>query len=85
MRWVIIGFAFNSLALAGCAVTSDRQSLGYGDYVAYNCEQLGEEALRLMRIAANKNEHLLDDDRARRDTAMQQLSAVKRAGREKRC
>ena len=85
MRCVIVGFAVSLLALTGCAVTTDRQSLGYGDYVGYNCEQLGQEALRLMRIAANRNEHLLDDDRMRRDTAMQQLSAVKRAGREKRC
>ena len=71
--------------LAGCAVSTDRQSLGYGDYVGYTCDQLGQEALRLMRIAASRNEHLIADDRARRDTAMRQLATVKRASSDKGC
>jgi hypothetical protein len=71
--------------LAGCAVSTDRQSLGYGDYVGYTCDQLGQEALRLMRIAASRSEHLIADDRARRDTAMRQLATVKRASSDKAC
>lgn len=74
-----------ALALAGCAGYTDRQSLGYGDYVGYTCEQLGQEALRLMRIAANRSEHLIADDRARRDAAMRQLATVKQAVHDKRC
>lgn len=80
---------FASLAaawlLTGCAAITDRQSLGYGDYVGYSCEQLGQEALRLMRIAADKSEHLVVDDRARRDRALNQLSLVKRASTDKAC
>ena len=71
--------------LTGCAVTTDRQSLGYGDYVGYSCEQLGQEALRLMRVAADRSDHLVVDDRARRDRALNQLSLVKRASTEKAC
>ncbi len=66
-------------------MSTDRQSLGYGDYVGYTCDQLGQEALRLMRIAASRNEHLIADDRARRDTAMRQLATVKRASSDKGC
>ncbi len=73
------------VAVGGCAGYTDRQSLGYGDYVGFTCEQLGEEALRLMRQAADRSEHLLGDDQARRDTAMLQLNAVKRASVDKRC
>lgn len=76
---------FALVAVGGCAGYSDRQSLGYGDYVGYSCDQLGEEALRLMRQAANRSEHLLADDQARRDAAMDQLKAVRRAGVDKRC
>lgn len=76
---------FAVLAISGCAGYSDRQSLGYGDYVAYSCDQLGQEAIRLMRQAANRSEHLLADDKAQRDLALRQLSAVKRASAEKRC
>lgn len=81
--------AFASFAaawlLAGCAAITDRQSLGYGDYVGYSCEQLGQEALRLMRIAADKSEHLVVDDRTRRESALNQLSLVKRATADKAC
>jgi hypothetical protein len=50
-----------------------------------SCDQLGQEALRLMRIAASRSEHLVADDRARRDTAMRQLATVKRASSDKAC
>lgn len=72
-------------ALTGCAAYTERRSLGYGDYLGYTCDQLGQEALRLMRIAADRSQHLVADDRSRRDTAMQQLAAVKRASASKRC
>jgi len=71
--------------LGGCASYTDRQSLGYGDYVAYSCDQLGEEAVRLMREMANRSEHLIDDDGVRRDRAKQQLQAVKQASTVKHC
>ena len=73
------------LTLAGCAVVSERQSLGYGDYVSFSCDQLGEEAVRLMRVTANRSEHILEDDQARRDTALRQLKAVKQASADKHC
>ncbi len=84
MRRAFTGLAV-ACALSGCAVSTDRQSLGYGDYVGYSCEQLGQEALRLMRIAADRSEHLVGDDRDRRDRAMVQLSNVKRASSAKSC
>ena len=73
------------LALAGCAVVSERQSLGYGDYVGFSCDQLGQEAVRLMRQTANRSEHILENDQARRDSALRQLKAVKQASTDKRC
>ncbi len=73
------------LTLAGCAVVSERQSLGYGDYVGFSCDQLGQEAVRLMRETANRSEHILEDDQARRQTALRQLKAVKQASTDKRC
>jgi hypothetical protein len=73
------------LALSGCAASTDRQSLGYGEYIGFSCDQLGEEAVRLMREAANRSEHILGDDQARRDTAMRQLKAVKQASANKHC
>lgn len=83
MRFLLVAIA--ALPLCACAGYSDRQSLGYGEYLGYSCDQLGEEALRLMRVAANRSEHLLEDDKARRDGAMSQLAAVKRASASKRC
>jgi hypothetical protein len=73
------------LALSGCATDSGRNALGYGDYAGYTCEQLGQEAIRLMRATTNRSEHLLVDDRAQRDTAMRQLAVVKRASADKHC
>ena len=78
----MIGFC---VALAGCAIETERQSLGYGDYVALNCDQLGQETVNLMRAAADRSHHLLADDQARRDTARQQLGLVKQAYAEKQC
>ena len=73
------------LAMAGCATDTGRNALGYGDYAGYTCEQLGQEAIRLMRATTNRSEHILVDDRAQRDTAMHQLAVVKRASADKRC
>jgi len=73
------------ISVSGCAAYTERQGLGYGDYVGYSCEQLGQEAVRLMRSAANRSEHVLEDDDARRQTARQQLKAVKQASTDKQC
>ena len=72
-------------ALSACATDTGRQALGYGDYAGYTCEQLGQEAVRLMRATTNRSEHILVDDRAQRDTAMRQLALVKRSSAEKHC
>jgi hypothetical protein len=71
--------------LGGCAGYPERQSLGYGDYVAFSCEQLGQEAVRLMRETRNRSEHLLGNDQDRRATAMAELKAVKQASAAKQC
>jgi hypothetical protein len=73
------------VALGGCSVVSERSSLGYGDYVALSCDELGEEAVRLMRQSADRSEYLLHDDTARRDQAKRQLKLVKDASVEKGC
>jgi hypothetical protein len=71
--------------LGGCSVITDRQGLGYGDYAGFSCDQLGEEAVRLMRQTADRSEHILENDRARRDNAMSQLKAVKQASADQQC
>lgn len=73
------------LLLGGCASYTERQSLGYADYAAFTCDQLGQEAVRLMRDTRSRSEHLLGDDQNRRDTAMSQLKAVKQASAAKQC
>jgi hypothetical protein len=73
------------LIAGGCAAYTERRALGYGDYVGFSCEQLGQEAVRLMRTTASRSEHILEDDEARRDTAMRQLKAVKKASADKAC
>jgi hypothetical protein len=73
------------ILLGGCAGYTERRSLGYGDYVAFTCDQLGAEAVRLMRETTSRSEHLLEDDKARRDSAMSQLTAVKQASASKHC
>ena len=73
------------LALGGCAISTERQSLGYGDYVALTCDQLAQETVTLMRTAADRSHHLLDNDQAKHDTAMQQLRLVKQAWADKQC
>ena len=78
--FTIIGFC---VALAGCALETERQSLGYVDYVALTCDQLGQETVNLMRAAADRGRHLLADDQARRDAARKQLDLVKQAYAEK--
>lgn len=73
------------LILGGCAAYTERRALGYGDYVGFSCEQLGQEAVRLMRMTASRSEHILADDEARRETAKRQLKAVKKASADKAC
>lgn len=73
------------LLLPGCAVAPEKQALGYGDYIGFSCDELGVEAVRLMRQTVNRSEHILASDQARRDNAMQQLRFVKRASAAKRC
>jgi hypothetical protein len=73
------------ILLGGCAGYAERQSLGYGDYVAFTCDQLGQEAVRLMRETRSRSEHLLENDQDRRSTAISQLKAVKKASSEKQC
>jgi hypothetical protein len=72
-------------AAGGCSVSTDRRALGYGDYVALNCDQLAQEAISLMRDAADRSDHLLQNDRDRRSTALGQLKAVKQARAYKQC
>ena len=73
------------LAVSGCAVTTERSSLGYGDYVALDCDQLGDQALLLMRDISDRSEHILQNDEERREKAKQQLALVKRVSAEKKC
>ena len=80
--FTMIGFY---VALAGCAEDTERQSLGYGDYVALSCDRLGQETVNLMRAAADRSQHVLADDQARRDSARKQLDLVKQAYAEKQC
>jgi hypothetical protein len=80
--FTIIGFC---VAVAGCAVETERQSLGYGDYAVLSCDQLGQETVNLMRAAADRSHHLVGDDQARRDAAKKQLDLVKQAFTEKQC
>jgi hypothetical protein len=74
-----------SFCASGCAAYTERQSLGYGNYVAYSCEQLGYEAVRLMKEVGDRSQHLFEDDQSRRETAMAQLKAVKQASSTKNC
>ena len=73
------------LVAGGCAAYTERRALGYGDYVGFSCDQLGQEAVRLMRMTATRSEHILVDDDARRDTALRQLKAVQKASVDKGC
>ena len=57
MRSPLMIFGF-CLILAGCALETERQSLGYGDYVALSCDRLGQETVNLMRAAADRSHHL---------------------------
>jgi len=71
--------------VGGCAITAERSSLGYSDFVALNCDQLGQEAVRLMRETSDRSEHILQNDQDRRRRARQQLGLVKQATAEKGC
>jgi hypothetical protein len=68
------------LACSGCAIDTERSSLGYGDYLAMSCDQLGQEAVRLMRETTDGSS--LEE---RRDIATLQLKSVKEARAEKNC
>jgi hypothetical protein len=73
------------IAFGGCSVSTERSTLGYGDYVGLSCDQLAQEAVRLMRQVVDRSKHLLDDDQNRRETALLQLKAVRQASADKRC
>ncbi len=66
-------------------MVTDRSSLGYGDYVALSCDELGQEAVRLMRESMDRSDYLLHDGKGRRDQAKRQLKLVKDASAEKGC
>ena len=85
MRLLLTLLSALCFSLTGCAIDTERSSLGYGDYVALNCDQLGQEAIRLMREASDRSEHILQNDGDRRQKARQQLSLVKQASAEKGC
>ena len=71
-------------ALGGCSVITERSTLGYGDYVTMNCDQLGQEAVHLMRETTDGNQ-LLENGRTKRENAILQLRAVKQARADKHC
>ena len=73
------------LLVGGCAVSTERQGLGYGEYARYSCEQLAQEAVRLMRQTVSRSEHLLEDDKARREATKLKLKDVKRVSAQRRC
>ena len=74
-----------SVLLGGCSVSPRPQSLGYGDYAGYSCAELTEEAQRLVRVAADRSEHILQDDAERRGAAFSQLKAARKAMGDKGC
>lgn len=73
------------LALAGCSVSTQPQGLGYGNYAGFSCGELTKEAQRLVRVVADRSEHLLEDDASRRANAFAQLKATRRAMTDKSC
>lgn len=81
----VIACALLAELLAGCSISTQPQSLGYGGYVGYSCPELSEEAQRLVRVVSDRSEHLLEDDAARRGTAFSQLKAARSAMAEKNC
>ena len=72
-------------ALGGCAKSTERRALQYSDYLAMSCDQLGQEAVRLMRETTDRSEHILKNDQERRRTAMLELRAIKQARAERQC
>jgi hypothetical protein len=83
MRTVIP--AVLGLVLGGCSITTQPQGLGYGQYAGFSCAELTEEAQRLVRVVADRSEHLLEDDAARRGAAFTQLRAARKAMAVKNC
>ncbi len=80
-----LGLILVCFALGGCATSTERRALQYGDYLAMSCDQLGQQAVWLMHEATDRSEHILKNDQERRRTAMLQLKAVKQARAEKQC
>ncbi len=80
-----LGLILVCFALGGCATSTERRALQYNDYLAMSCDQLGQEALRLMRETTDRSEHILKNDQERRRTATLELRAIKQARAEKQC
>ena len=80
-----LGLILVCFALGGCATSRERRALQYSDYLAMSCNQLGQEAVRLMRETTDRSEHILKNDQERRRTAMLELTAVKQARADKQC
>jgi hypothetical protein len=53
MRLGRIIFSILCIACGGCAIDTERSSLGYGDDIALSCDQRGQETVRLMREASD--------------------------------
>ena len=73
------------LVCAGCAATADKHAVGYGDYLAMSCDQLGQEVSRLKSQAGQRNEPSFDNRQDARETTALRLNEVKQARTEKHC
>ena len=80
-----LGLILVCFALGGCATSTERRALQYSDYLAMSCNQLGQEAVRLMRETTDRSEHILKNDQERRRIAMLELRAIKQARADKQC
>lgn len=80
-----LGFLAAAAAFGGCSINTPPQKLGYGQYASLSCAELVEESRRLVRVVADRSEHILEDDAARRGAAFQRLSAARKAMADKAC
>lgn len=71
--------------ITGCSVNTSQHGIADNNYAGLSCAQLASEAKRLAKEKITRNEHLLEDDAARRKAASEQLAAVKKAADERRC
>lgn len=71
--------------LGGCSTSTEQRSLGYGDYLAMSCDQLGDEALRLTSEAAGHSERIFENNEDERAMAALKLREIKQARAEKHC